>query len=359
AYQYDSQQRVSQDTLQCAGASTASPAGLGTYTYSYTSSSNSPGYNAWAVKILEVLPNGNTNTVYSNAYGEVMLKAFHDAATGQTWETFRKYDSAGRTVLTAAPSAITGYDDTKADLLNSVSGNYQYLSDSSGLITTYDYYSSTSATETTAGGVAGYQQDVKIQQGELGTSLLQETWQYFAHSASGTTIAPVATDTVYRNTDGTGGQTTSYAYTWFSGTAQVQSVTVTLPTVTTAENGPNTADTRTTYFDSYGEPIWTKDGNGFLTYTAYDPATGAVVKTIDDVDTTKTSDFTGLPSGWSTPSGGGLHLVTQAQVDALGRTTQLTDPNGNITYSVYLDTQFAVRTYAGWNSITNLPTGPT
>ena len=40
---------------------------------------------------------------------------------------------------------MTGYDDSHADLLNSVSGNYQYLSDSSGLLTTYDYYSSTTA----------------------------------------------------------------------------------------------------------------------------------------------------------------------------------------------------------------------
>ena len=34
------------------------------------------------------------------------------------------------------------------------------------------------------------------------------------------------------------------------------------------------------------EPIWTKDADGFINYTAYDPATGAVVKTITDVDTT-------------------------------------------------------------------------
>ena len=39
-----------------------------------------------------------------------------------------------------------------------------------------------------------------------------------------------------------------------------------------------------------------------------------------------------LPSGWSTPSGGGLNLVTHDQVDALGRTTKETSPGGNITY---------------------------
>src|SRR5262249_2325481 len=154
------------------------------------------------------------------------------------------------------------YDDTKADLLNNVSGHYQYLSDNSGLITTNDFYGSTTATETSAGGVAGYQQDVKIQHGEPGTAIPQETWQHSGHSASGTTVAPVATDTVYRNTDGTGGETTSNAYTWAGSTAGMQSITVTLPTVSAAENGPGTADTSTTYFDTYGNAVWTKGGNG-------------------------------------------------------------------------------------------------
>jgi RHS repeat-associated protein len=358
-YQYDGQRRVTEVVAQGAGSSTASAVGLGTFTYSYTSSTNSPGYNAWAVKTVETLPNGNTNTVYTNAYGEVMLSAFHDTTTSQTWETFHKYDSAGRVVLTAAPAAVTGYSDTYADLLNNVSGNYQYLSDSAGLVTTYDYYGSTTATSSTAGGVAGYRQDVNFQEGETGTAIPQETWQYYAVSANGTTIAPVATDTVYRNTNGTGGETTSYAYTWFGTTAAVQSITTTLPTVTTAENGPNTADTTTTFFDTYGNPVWTKDGNGYLSYTAYDPTTGAVTETIADVNTGITSDFTGLPTGWSTPSGGGLNLVGSYQVDALGRPTAITDPVGNVTYLVYDDVNHAVRTYAGWNSGTGTPTGPT
>src|SRR5262249_55208997 len=100
-------------------------------------------------------------------------------------------------------------------------------------------------------------------------------------------------------------------------------------------------------------------GDGFVHYTAYDVATGAVTKTIVDVDTNRTNDFTGLPSGWATPTGGGLHLLTQYEVDALGRTTKLTDPAGNVTYTVYKDTNHEVRNYAGWNSFTSAPTGPT
>jgi RHS repeat-associated protein len=357
-FQYDSHQRVTEEIAQGAGCS-ACTGGLGTYTYSYTASTNTAGFNSWAMKTTETLPDSNQNVVYTNAYGEVMLKAYTDETTSQTWDTFYKYDSQGHLILQASPSAVTGYDDSDADLLHSVSGNYQYLSDSTGLVTLFDYASSTTAGETTAGSAAGYQEDTQVQQGETGTAGLQSSTQYFKHAASSSTVYPVATQTVYRNTDGTGGETTSFSYTWFSGTTQMQSVAVSKPVVSSAENGPGTADVDTTYFDVYARPIWEKDPDGFLTYTAYDPATGAVIKNIDDVNTSNTSDFTNLPSGWSTPSGGGLHLITTMQVDALGRTTETTDPNGNVTYTVYDDPDHAMRVYPGWNSSTGTPTGPT
>ena len=82
-------------------------------------------------------------------------------------------------------------------------------------ITTYAYYSSTTATSTTAGGVAGYQESTSLQQGTSGTAVSQEAWTYLANTAGGITIYNAATDTVYRNTDGTGAETTSYAYTYF------------------------------------------------------------------------------------------------------------------------------------------------
>ncbi len=286
-----------------------------------------------------------------------MLFVYHDTTSGLSWETFDKYDTQGRLIVTAQPSAVTGYNDTYADLLHGQGGNYQYLSDTAGLIQLTDYASSTTATSTAAGDVAGYVKDTKVQQGELGTAILQSSVQYIAHTGGGT-VYPVATQTVYRNTDGTGAETTSYAYTWF-GNDQVQSETVTLPVVTAAENGPGVADTSTTYFDSSGRPIWQKDGDGFLTYTAYDDATGAITKTISDVDTTRTGDFQNLPSGWSTPPGGGLHLITLYQVDMQGRTTKMTDPAGNVTYTVYNDPAHEVLGYAGWNSSTHTPTGPT
>ena len=68
--------------------------GQGTFTYSYATSSFANGYNNWADKTVETLPDGSTNTVYANYAGETMLDVFQNG--GQKWETFYKYDGSGR-----------------------------------------------------------------------------------------------------------------------------------------------------------------------------------------------------------------------------------------------------------------------
>ena len=136
-------------------------------------------------------------------------------------------------------------------------------------------------------------------------------------------------------------------------------MTTTLPVISAAENGPGVADVLVSVFDTYGRDIWDKDADGYITYTTYDAATGAVIETITDVNTADTGEFQNLPAGWSMPRGGGLNLITTFAVDSLGRTTEEIDPKGTITYTVYLDTQYEYRVYAGWNSTTGMPTGPT
>ena len=111
-------------------------------------------------------------------------------------------------------------------------------------------------------------------------------------------------------------------YSWYPGNPgfQVQSITVTLPTITAAENGPGTVDSEISFFDTYGNEVWHKDADGFLSYASYDFVTGAVVKTIDDVNTSITGNFQNLPPGWNTLTGAGLNLITLMTPDALGRT---------------------------------------
>src|SRR5262249_38105336 len=52
-----------------------------------------------------------------------------------------------------------------------------------------------------------------------------------------------------------------------------------------------------------------------------------------------------------------LNLVTAMEVDGLGRTTKVTDPNQNVTYTVYKDDVHERRTYPGWYQVS--PTPPT
>jgi len=176
---------------------------------------------------------------------------------------------------------------------------------------------------------------------------------------AGTSVWLLAGQTLYRNADGTGPETLAISYTFYTGLSQVQSITVTWPTVSSAQNGPGAADTETAYYDTYGREIWFKDADNFLSYFAYDQATGALTKAIADVDTTRTSDFLNKPAGWTTPTGGGLHLIDQFQVDGPGPDHSGNQPRRDVTYTVYNDTNHEVRIYAGWNSGTHTPTGPT
>jgi hypothetical protein len=123
---------------------------------------------------------------------------------------------------------------------------------------------------------------------------------------------------------------TSYAYTFYPGTCQIRQRTTTLPVISSGQNGSGVAATRRDYFDEYGNVIWRMDERGFITYSGIDIVTGALVQSIQDVDTTEMSD---VPAGWETPTGGGLHLVTDFSHDDRGRLTQALGPQHSIDVS--------------------------
>ncbi|MBA3936049.1 MAG: RHS repeat-associated core domain-containing protein [Planctomycetes bacterium] len=355
-FEYDTSSRVTKEIAQ--GTTCSCSTGQGTYLFAYQTSANADGYNSWLYKTTETEPDGNIHIVYSNYAAETMLFITKEVTTGKQWLQFYQYDGMGRPILKAEPSAITGFDETKPDLLNSVSGNYQYLSDSAGLIHRTVYGTSTTATATTAGNVAGYILQESLSQGETGAAVPLHGMTYYSHAdAGGAVIYPQATDTIYRNTDGTGGMTTAFSYTWQGSTNQILAKTTTAPVVPTAQNGSNVATATTVVYDLFDRPSWVKDQEGFLAYHAYDTASGGEAVTIRDVNTALTADFTGLPSGWTTPAGGGLHLKTVRTLDLLGRATQVTDPRGTNSFRVFQDSQHAVRTYPGWNGTAT--TGPT
>jgi RHS repeat-associated protein len=361
-YKYDGQKRVTEVTALGEGCTICSASGEGTYTYSYSADSgNSDGYNSWKRKTVETLPDGTQRIYYLNYAGQKMLDI--TKVDSDEWITYYRYDSQGRLILQANPSAVTDYDEGYEELIDDDGGNLEFLADSTGLITTYSYGSSTTANSTTAGNALGYLSGMAIKQGETGTSIPQSAIQYYAHESEvdGTFVYPVATQTVYRNDNGTGGQTTTYAYTWREDggdeTNQILATNVTSAFVSSGQNGSNTTESSITVNDEYGRPVWQKDAAGFISYIEYDNATGAVLKSIRDVDTSETGDFANLPYGWSTSSDS-LHLITTYEVDSLGRTIKMVDPKGLISYTVYNDAAHEIRTYRGWDAVnhrTELP----
>jgi len=89
-----------------------------------------------------------------------------------------------------------------------------------------------------------------------------------------------SSSTQYQGTGGSGVETTSYAYTFFANTPAptIASMTTTLPVVGNGQNGTGTAATTEVVYNALGQVVWSMDANGSISYTAYDPATGAVVQ---------------------------------------------------------------------------------
>ena len=365
-YLFDGDGRVVRHDMQGAGCSVCT-AGIGAFSYSYATNpaTTTGGFNEWQTKTVETRPDGTQSITYANAHGQTMLNVVRETAgeTTRQWGTFSRYDAAGLRIWEAGPACVllpANLSDLEqyGDLLHSVDGNYEYLSDSSGLIRYTDYYPATTATETVAGGVAGRLSATGVRNGELGSEIVQAVAEYVQRTAGDRTTTLPATRTLYGGEGSSGAQTTRYAYTWYAGTTQVRSMTESLPIVTAGENGPGTSDTVTHVYDTAGRETWTRDADGFLTFTQYDAETAAVVRTISDVSSSQTADLENVPDGWTTPAGGGLHRVATAEVDRLGRVTKAVDPAGNVTYTVYDDIGHSVRTYAGWDAATGTTTGP-
>jgi len=302
-----------------------------TYSRSKNPNNSANGYNVWKWKTTRTMADGLQNIQYANWLGQPMLTVLrHQSEPDRQWPMFYKFDNRGRQILAAMPSAITGYDETKNDLLNfdAGTGRYQYLRDHDGLIQITNYYTSTTATPTTPGGVAGYVQFTKIKKGQLGTEIKLTEATYIKRTGTGSgnrTVYPVADQYIYPDeNDPTRRIKTSHAYTWYTNKTQVQQRTTTLPVVPVDQHGDGTSATRKDYHDQYGNLTWQMDERGFITNLTYSLISSRVVQRIEDVDTTVTS---GAPSGWVTPSGGGLNLISNYEFDLLGRQTQTLGPS--------------------------------
>ena len=91
-----------------------------------------------------------------------------------------------------------------------------------------------------------------------------------------------------------------------------------------------TTNSRVEVFDEYGFLTWIKDECGFLTRIKTDQPSGGLLQRIDDGNTGCIEDDPPVPDGWTTPEGGGLHLITDFEPDDLGRAKVALGPEHDI-----------------------------
>ena len=138
-----------------------------------------------------------------------------------------------------------------------------------------------------------------VKQGRTGTSYYVSATDYYGgsnenrmHLATYAYAYPTATTS---RTDASR-ITTGYSYTFWSGYDVLETVTTTLPSVSSGENGSGSSATAVDHYDRAGRHRWHKDALGYVTYYSYHPECGALAYTVRDCDPTS------LPSSASSNS---------------------------------------------------------
>ena len=309
-FEYDSLDRVIKDRIL---------GGSEEYLFAYTDSLGGEGYNKWKTRTVETLPDGATRVVYANFLHEVLLKDL--SKDGSSWVTHRRYDeSNGLLVLEASPAAVAGYTYDASGTLSVT------LHADLGLIRTYDYTAD------------GYESAEYLQIGGQGPSQRLRSYSYANYLRSGSLsgepgIFVLTATTVHRSGDGADPLDTSYEYEWYSGTYQISQRTTTLPTVSTEQNGPDTAATRVEKFNQAGNRIESRDEEGHVIQYTYNLSNGLRTRTVEFLAPNQTS---------------GDSLTTDCLGDVHGRVLCVLGPLHEIdgqqvrraTWTVYRDATF-------------------
>ena len=302
--------------------------GTKTSTFEFTDGPSSSDYNNWQRLTVETRGDGSTITVFTNFLGQVLLRSITSGS--DTWNDYQQYDDIGRLALQATPAAVASYsyDDTSLSVT---------LNSTTGLIRVFTY---------SGPGLA----EIRIQDGSSGTLVLLRTFTYTSQTVGGITVNPISQQVAYQSTFGTVAIPTSWSYSWYSGTVQIQQRTTTLPLVSTSNNGSGTADVRRELYDVNGYLIATQDERGYINTFDYDTTLGVVLTQVLDDDAPS-------GSGWTANSGTRLKLTSDFEYDEIGRQTQslgpsFVDANGDTVrtaaWTVYNDFEDQVLTGQGY-----------
>lgn len=361
-FEYDGEGRVSRQL---------SRGGQYEQLFSYDVATTAPSSpNEWAVKMDEELPDGTTNTFYSNAVGAGIAKLTKDSEGTLLAASSVEYNSDYKITQIATPSAVQSVTEP-AGGGDSLVVNYYA---NQGLVEKFAYYASTIPG---TGAVKNYIQTKSLSEGVSGTAVPQASFNYAANAGNigetSVTLYPTATRSTYPTGD-TGAPLVAAAYSriyWNDGAGgtsqQVKQETVTYPAVSESQNGTDVATQRETVFSRDGRMVWEKDPRGRITSLQYDVARGYLARRIADADLAQIPDEAVLvpaPEEWVTPSGA-LHLITDYERDPQGRVVRELGPVHEaalcpddpasmptnvrtVGYSVYLDPVREERTAQGY-----------
>ncbi len=303
-YEYNSDRRLRDLTLNddCGCGS-----GSGAFAYSWAQNGSTPSdLNTWYRKVEIVLPNDARRIIDYNKYGQTLnsiLQEDESNSSSRRWITTFRHDTTGRLTDSYSVAACDSYNSsTHVVTTNTTDGmRYQYTYDSDNALST-----------------------VKLRDPGNGN------WNYqrkkaFTFKTSGSRRRYVKTsDKVYptETTTDTGSNETTFAYTYHTDALAVKKRTTTLPTVTTAQNGPNSAVSLYAYLEDDGLQTWTKDGEGYVTYTGYDADLRVATTRVVDLDNSNRP--TGVPAAPDTvfATTSGLNLVDEWEYDELARRTK-------------------------------------
>lgn len=316
------------------------------FRYAYENYAETSDYNAITCKTIEYGPHGEQTLVFTNFRDKVLLKKITPPDTSDEPPAiyYFRYDSRGNVTHSYNPKCVLDYSiETGQSATLSVS-----LSPDEGRIEITEYGNGT--TTPADQPLARY-----LQNGTSGNRIVLQRYEYTKRQVDSRIRWYVSSLTHYTDEAGTNSATTSYAYTFFPNSLQISRRTTTLPDSANREE----------CFDISGRITWQKDELGIITYHGYDVVSGLEIRTIQDVDTAKTSDFTTpVPSGWSTVPEAGKHLIYETEYDVQGRVTQTLGPanesvnteNRNILtrsarWTIYDDVNFRITSANGFIQI--------
>ncbi len=315
----------------------------GTYSHTFAYHDSNVLDSIWSIRTTETLPDGAQNIVYTNGWNQAVFRIYRKGA--DEWYSAYAVDFDGNYVAEYSSAAIASYDETTAPLFVPHA--------SEGLVRRWSYYYDPVGNTAPNNALEAE----RICKGGSTFGWKTKGYEYTRRSTTESAVWVAWKEHTYLDDELTpSAATTIFEYTWFTNSLQIETRTTVLPVVVAGQNGSGTANTRAELFDLYGRIIWSRDERGFLTAYVTDPVTGALSRRIDDVDT----EILPCPAGWTTPDGGGLHLISDFERDFFGREIASYGPEHDIDHDgvitrirraswvVYRDTAFETWSASGF-----------